>query len=354
MSLMSMLQSPNELGPRAALLQHYNVVKQHTEQSKSRVSCKGCSHTFAGKTTRMAAHYMQTAGESVSLCKSPPEGATDAATAHFSALEKKRVTTKKRKAVQLIDSGEADLDAGDNEGQTPLHIACYKNYVGIVKQLVEAGADVTKGDKVGNTPLHTAAVTGAFSVVKYLLERGVPCDPQNLEGLTPLTLAERKAPPRNKAALLRLLREYEEKVREDGGDVTCRREGQAGSNHATGVSARANGNRTIDGTLAAAAAGTRSFGGGDDAGASDRGEGVLGQEMEAMDALSRALRRQQETIDRLTEVVQTQARTIADLVTEMGRRSAEERLPYAGGGGGGSGVDRNDVPDQEVEEVEEY
>ena len=66
-------------------------MKQHTEQSKSRVSCKGCSHTFAGKTTRMAAHYMQTAGESVSLCKSPPEGATDAATAHFSALEKKRV-----------------------------------------------------------------------------------------------------------------------------------------------------------------------------------------------------------------------------------------------------------------------
>ena len=59
-----MLQSPNELGPRAALLQHYNVVKQHTEQSKYRVSCKGCSHTFAGKTTRMAAHYMQTAGES--------------------------------------------------------------------------------------------------------------------------------------------------------------------------------------------------------------------------------------------------------------------------------------------------
>ena len=105
-----MLQSPNELGPRAALLQHYNVVKQHTEQSKSRVSCKGCSHTFAGKTTRMAAHYMQTAGESVSLCKSPPEGATDAATAHFSALEKKRVTTKKRKVDNdAIDSKQLSI-----------------------------------------------------------------------------------------------------------------------------------------------------------------------------------------------------------------------------------------------------
>ena len=105
-----MLQSPNELGPRAALLQHYNVVKQHTEQSKSRVSCKGCSHTFAGKTTRMAALYMQTAGESVSLCKSPPEGATDAATAHFSALEKKRVTTKKRKVDNdAIDSKQLSI-----------------------------------------------------------------------------------------------------------------------------------------------------------------------------------------------------------------------------------------------------
>ena len=103
-----MLQSPNELGPRAALLQHYNVVKQHTEQSKSRVSCKGCSHTFAGKTTRMAA--LQTAGESVSLCKSPPEGATDAATAHFSAREKKRVTTKKRKVDNdAIDSKQLSI-----------------------------------------------------------------------------------------------------------------------------------------------------------------------------------------------------------------------------------------------------
>ena len=110
MSLMSMLQSPNELGPPAALLQHYNVVKQHTEQSKSRVSCKGCSHTFAGKITRMAAHYMQTAGESVSLCKSPPEGTTDAATAHFSALEKKRVTTKKRKVDNdAIDSKQLSI-----------------------------------------------------------------------------------------------------------------------------------------------------------------------------------------------------------------------------------------------------
>ena len=53
---------------------------------------------------------MQTAGESVSLCKSPPEGATDAATAHFSALEKKRVTTKKRKVDNdAIDSKQLSI-----------------------------------------------------------------------------------------------------------------------------------------------------------------------------------------------------------------------------------------------------
>ena len=93
-----MLQSPTEVGPRAALLQHYNVVTRHTEQSKSRVCCKGCNHTFAGITGRMAAHYIRAASECVSVCPSPPEGATDAAKAHFSASAKKRVITNKRKA----------------------------------------------------------------------------------------------------------------------------------------------------------------------------------------------------------------------------------------------------------------
>ena len=36
-----MLQSPNELGPRAALLQHYNVVKQHTVVETQVSSKKG-------------------------------------------------------------------------------------------------------------------------------------------------------------------------------------------------------------------------------------------------------------------------------------------------------------------------
>ena len=46
----------------------------------------------------MAVHYIRTANECVSMCPSPPEGATDAAKAQFSASAKKRVITNKRKA----------------------------------------------------------------------------------------------------------------------------------------------------------------------------------------------------------------------------------------------------------------
>ena len=106
-----MLQSPNELGPRAALLQHYNVVKQHTEQSKSRLSCKGCSHTFAGKTTRMAAHYMQTAGESVSLCKSPKNKTRlHGSCASFShTVVETQVSSKKGLCVQQREVNDAAM-----------------------------------------------------------------------------------------------------------------------------------------------------------------------------------------------------------------------------------------------------
>ena len=174
-----MLQSPNELEPRAALLQHYNVVKQHTEQSKSRVSCKGCSHTFAGKTTRMAAHYMQTAGESVSLCKSPPEGATDAATAHFSALEKKRVTTKKRKVDNdAIDSKQLSIwKMLDGKGHDSANAAFARMVfahglsfnIGTSKYLLGVMEEARKGHRLckkNKTRLHGSCASFSHTVVE--------------------------------------------------------------------------------------------------------------------------------------------------------------------------------------------
>ena len=52
----------------------------------------------------------------------------------------------------------------------PLHIACVKGYVSIVKMLIEAGADVDRRSGVFNyTPLHNACVGGHKEVMDYLI-----------------------------------------------------------------------------------------------------------------------------------------------------------------------------------------
>ncbi|CAM9469870.1 unnamed protein product, partial [Ectocarpus sp. 4 AP-2014] len=125
-------------------------------------------------------------------------------------------------AISLIESGEYDLDAGDVGGQTPTHIACYRDNIEVVKKLVEAGADPAKADKSGNTPMHAAAGEGAIAVVRYFVEKGVPGNIKNAEGFTPLDLAERHCPPRTRVAMLAALEQHvasesseEERKRED-------------------------------------------------------------------------------------------------------------------------------------------
>ncbi len=51
----------------------------------------------------------------------------------------------------LIDAG-ADLNAGTAKGNTPLHIAAYKGYTGVVSLLLARGADRTARNAGGLTP----------------------------------------------------------------------------------------------------------------------------------------------------------------------------------------------------------
>lgn len=57
---------------------------------------------------------------------------------------------------------EADVNAKDKEGYTPLHWAAALGHVEAIKVLVEAGADVNPKDEYGSTPLHWA-VRGGMS-----------------------------------------------------------------------------------------------------------------------------------------------------------------------------------------------
>ena len=52
----------------------------------------------------------------------------------------------------------------------PLHTACWKGNLEIVKMLVNAGADINKGGgQYNKTPLHQACEGGSKEVVDYLI-----------------------------------------------------------------------------------------------------------------------------------------------------------------------------------------
>ena len=64
-------------------------------------------------------------------------------------------------------------DAADASGDTALHNAAWKDYVGAVSALAEGGADLDKADDdCGATALMKAAYRGHSGVVRRLLELG--------------------------------------------------------------------------------------------------------------------------------------------------------------------------------------
>lgn len=63
-----------------------------------------------------------------------------------------------------------NLEARDNEGATPLHVATRFNRIAVVQQLVEGGrrADVQARDAQGNTPLDIARCGNRKGIMDYL------------------------------------------------------------------------------------------------------------------------------------------------------------------------------------------
>jgi len=86
----------------------------------------------------------------------------------------------------LLKSG-VDIDAKYKYDKTLLHQAAKKNWLDIVKYLVENGANIEAIDKSdGNTPLHEAVVKNNICVVKYLVESGANLNAMSIMHNTPL------------------------------------------------------------------------------------------------------------------------------------------------------------------------
>jgi ankyrin repeat protein len=79
------------------------------------------------------------------------------------------VLTGREKMTRLLLEAGARLDVKYRDGQTLLHVAAARGYVGIIDLLVEAKADVQALDANGNTPLDSAVLHDQPTAVTALL-----------------------------------------------------------------------------------------------------------------------------------------------------------------------------------------
>ncbi|KAK1792438.1 hypothetical protein P4O66_012383 [Electrophorus voltai] len=76
-------------------------------------------------------------------------------------------------------------------GFTPLHIACKKNRVKVMELLVKYGASIQAITESGLTPIHVAAFMGHLNIVLLLLQNGASPDICNIRGETALHMSAR-------------------------------------------------------------------------------------------------------------------------------------------------------------------
>ena len=86
---------------------------------------------------------------------------------------------------KLLQAG-AEVNAQNDGGYTPLHIASKHGHLDVVKRLLSAGAQVNAQNDEGKTPLHIASYHGNSDIVKRLISAGAQVNAQDDEGKTPL------------------------------------------------------------------------------------------------------------------------------------------------------------------------
>ena len=72
---------------------------------------------------------------------------------------------------QLIVEGKCDISPEDDDGMTPLHIACQNGHISVAEFLLANKADVDHEDTQGNTPLNHAVTNWHEELIRPLISK---------------------------------------------------------------------------------------------------------------------------------------------------------------------------------------
>ena len=88
---------------------------------------------------------------------------------------------------RMLSLGEADAKDTTIFGTSLLHSASQSGNIDLVQLLIQEGADVNAKDEDGDSPLHGAMAIGDnYDIARIMIENGADCSDQAVDGRTPL------------------------------------------------------------------------------------------------------------------------------------------------------------------------
>ena len=96
-----------------------------------------------------------------------------------------------KEIIELLIDSNANIEAANEDGYTPIHFAVTNKQLDVVKVLHGKGAklDISCLPDNPDKPLHLAAKSGETKIVEYLVDSGADINARDDENRTPLFVA---------------------------------------------------------------------------------------------------------------------------------------------------------------------